>query len=59
MESSGNWLVKLGVALLVAYTLGFILFAVTLPRTPATPPHADGIVALTGGDAPLPSLGKD
>ena len=53
MESSGQWLVKLGVALLVAYTLGFILFAMTLPRAPATLPHADGIVALTGGGARL------
>ncbi|HEY7976599.1 MAG TPA: YdcF family protein [Rhizomicrobium sp.] len=58
MENSGNWLVKLGVGLLVIYTLGFILFAVTLPRPPALLPHADGIVALTGGDARLDAADK-
>jgi uncharacterized SAM-binding protein YcdF (DUF218 family) len=58
MENSGNWLVKLGVGLLVAYTLGFVLFALTLPRAPDTPPRADGIVALTGGDARLDAADK-
>jgi uncharacterized SAM-binding protein YcdF (DUF218 family) len=58
MGNSGNWLVKLGVGLLVVYTLGFILFALTLPRQPAVLPHADGIVALTGGDARLDAAEK-
>jgi uncharacterized SAM-binding protein YcdF (DUF218 family) len=58
MGNSGNWLVKLGVGLLVLYTLGFVLFAATLPRAPATLPHADGIVALTGGDARLDAADK-
>jgi uncharacterized SAM-binding protein YcdF (DUF218 family) len=58
MENSGSWLVKLGVGLLVAYTLGFVLFAVTLPRAPDTLPRADGIVALTGGDARLDAADK-
>ncbi|MBS0274036.1 MAG: YdcF family protein [Proteobacteria bacterium] len=53
MGNSGSVLVKLGVGLLVLYTLGLVLFAATLPRTPARLPHADGIVALTGGDARL------
>jgi uncharacterized SAM-binding protein YcdF (DUF218 family) len=58
MEGSTHWLVRLGVGLLVAYTLGFILFAVTLPRAPAELPHADGIVALTGGGARLDAADK-
>ena len=48
MQGSGNWLLKLGVGFLVLYTLGFIVFAATLPRTPAVAPHADGIVARPG-----------
>ena len=58
MQGSGNWLLKLGVGLLVLYTLGFILFAATLPRPPEKMPHADGIVALTGGDARLDAADK-
>jgi len=58
MQGSGNWLLKLGVGFLVLYTLGFIVFAATLPRTPAVAPHADGIVALTGGDARLDAADK-
>jgi uncharacterized SAM-binding protein YcdF (DUF218 family) len=33
------------------YVMGFLLFAITLPATPATVRPADGIVALTGGGA--------
>lgn len=58
MQSSGQWLWKLGVGLLVLYTLGLIAFAATLPRTPQKVPHADGIVALTGGDARLDAADK-
>jgi uncharacterized SAM-binding protein YcdF (DUF218 family) len=58
MQGSGNWVMKLGVGLLVLYTLGFIVFAATLPRPPATIPRADGIVALTGGDARLDAADK-
>jgi uncharacterized SAM-binding protein YcdF (DUF218 family) len=58
MQGSGQWLWKLGVGILVLYTLGFIAFAATLPRPPETIPHADGIVALTGGDARLDAADK-
>ena len=39
--------------LLIAYAVGFVIFAVTLPRAPAHLEKADGIVALTGGGARL------
>ena len=44
-----------GIVLLigVVYVAGFLLFVETLPNAGAAPPHADGIVALTGGDARL------
>jgi len=35
------------------YAAGFLLFVESLPGTDPKPPHADGIVALTGGDARL------
>jgi uncharacterized SAM-binding protein YcdF (DUF218 family) len=35
------------------YTAGFLLFVESLPNVDARTPHADGIVALTGGDARL------
>lgn len=38
---------------LLGYGLGFVLFVSNLPAVPATPPKADGIVALTGGDVRL------
>lgn len=38
---------------ILAYVLGFVFFAMTLPRKPAIMPHADAIVTLTGGDARL------
>ncbi len=34
----------------IAYAIGFVLFISNLPLTPQSPPRADGIVALTGGD---------
>jgi uncharacterized SAM-binding protein YcdF (DUF218 family) len=34
----------------IAYAIGFVLFVSNLPLTPQSPPRADGIVALTGGD---------
>ena len=37
---------------LLAYAVGFLVFLTRLPDAPAHP-HADGIVALTGGDARL------
>ena len=37
---------------LLAYAAGFLVFLTRLPAAPAHP-HADGIVALTGGDARL------
>jgi uncharacterized SAM-binding protein YcdF (DUF218 family) len=39
-------------AILVLYMAGFLLFLARLPTAPPAP-HADGIVALTGGDARL------
>lgn len=35
--------------LLLAWSIGFVLFAVTLPRPAADTPMTDGIVVLTGG----------
>lgn len=37
----------------LGYGLGFVLFVSNLPPAPAELPRADGIVALTGGDARL------
>jgi len=37
----------------VLYTAGFLLFVATLPKPDTRMPHADGIVALTGGGARL------
>lgn len=37
----------------VLYAIGFLAFVATLPKPDANMPHADGIVALTGGDARL------
>lgn len=47
------WLVGLVAALAVAYALGFVAFAETLPSKPAHLDHPDAIVALTGGGARL------
>lgn len=44
---------KLGAAAVIAYALGFVLFAASLPGTPRKLPHADGIVTLTGGESRL------
>jgi uncharacterized SAM-binding protein YcdF (DUF218 family) len=41
------------VVLLLAYTLGFVAFVSGLPPVTSALPHADGIVALTGGDERL------
>jgi uncharacterized SAM-binding protein YcdF (DUF218 family) len=38
---------------ILAYGLGFVVFAATLPHRPASMPRADAIVTLTGGDARL------
>lgn len=51
-----NTIMRLGgiILLIVAvYVAGFLLFVESLPGTDANPPQADGIVALTGGDARL------
>jgi len=37
-------------AIFLAYVIGFIVFVGGLPAKARTPPHADAIVALTGGD---------
>ena len=41
----------------LGYGLAFVLFVSNLPIAPAQPPMADGIVALTGGDARLDAAG--
>jgi uncharacterized SAM-binding protein YcdF (DUF218 family) len=38
---------------LLAYAVGFVLFAAGLPATSPLPSHIDGIVVLTGGDERL------
>src|SRR3954453_17972302 len=38
---------------ILAYCLGFILFATTLPHRPTSVAHADAVVTLTGGDSRL------
>jgi uncharacterized SAM-binding protein YcdF (DUF218 family) len=49
MEGSGNFLLKFVLGVIVLYIAGFLLFAITLPRTPAEVRPTDGIVVLTGG----------
>ncbi len=39
--------------LIAAYVVGFVAFVATLPKVDPQAVHADGIVALTGGDARL------
>lgn len=46
-------ILKILVGAVVLYAVGFLLFVVTLPTARASGQHADGIVALTGGDARL------
>jgi uncharacterized SAM-binding protein YcdF (DUF218 family) len=46
-------LLQIVAGLLVVYVAGFLLFVTTLPTRPQAPLTADGIVALTGGDARL------
>ncbi|MEI9885345.1 MAG: YdcF family protein [Rhizomicrobium sp.] len=45
--------VKIAAALIALYVAGFLLFIATLPARPTQRLKADGIVALTGGDARL------
>src|SRR3954469_9244552 len=44
-------LLKIIAGLVALYLAGFLLFVVTLPGVRSTDQHADGIVALTGGNA--------
>lgn len=44
---------KIAAAVLGIYVAGFLLFVLSLPHSPTGPVHADGIVALTGGDTRL------
>jgi len=44
---------RIVLAAILAYGLGFLVFAATLPHRPASVPHTDAIVTLTGGDARL------
>ncbi len=47
MQLSG--LLRAVLVLVIAYIAGFVIFTLTLPRTPERVDGADGIVALTGG----------
>jgi uncharacterized SAM-binding protein YcdF (DUF218 family) len=49
----GRRLLQIVTGLAVLYAAGFLLFVATLPTRPGQPLKADGIVALTGGDARL------
>jgi uncharacterized SAM-binding protein YcdF (DUF218 family) len=46
-------LVVIALGIGVLYLAGFLIFVETLPKADSSLPHADGIVALTGGDARL------
>jgi uncharacterized SAM-binding protein YcdF (DUF218 family) len=46
-------LLRIAAVAAIAYAAGFVIFAATLPHTPARVEDADGIVALTGGGARL------
>jgi len=49
-------LLRLGALILISvaiYALGFLLFVATLPQPTPELPHADGVVALTGGNTRL------
>ncbi len=51
MKLLATWLTRLMMASLVAFGVGFAVFAEGLERAPAgAPERADGIVALTGGE---------
>jgi uncharacterized SAM-binding protein YcdF (DUF218 family) len=52
-RKSLGFLTKLLAGVVVLYALGFLVFAGSLPHRPEKVAHADGIVALTGGDARL------
>lgn len=49
---------RIVLAAILVYGLGFIAFAMTLPRPPHSTPHADALVTLTGGDARLDTAVK-
>ena len=49
----GRVVLRLIGAIALVYLVGFAFFVVTLPREEPAAPRADGIVALTGGDARL------
>ena len=51
--TSRNRLWTIAALLLGLYVVGFFVFVFTLPKAPAGSAHADGIVALTGGDSRL------
>lgn len=52
-SSSRNTGWKIAAGLVGVYLIGFLAFVFSLPRAAAAPVHADGIVALTGGDTRL------
>jgi uncharacterized SAM-binding protein YcdF (DUF218 family) len=49
-SSSGRTGLLLLLGLVAAYAIGFVIFVVNIPSTMDRISHADGIVALTGGD---------
>ncbi|MGB8364347.1 MAG: YdcF family protein [Rhizomicrobium sp.] len=52
-SSSHNVMWKIAAVIVGVYLAGFLMFVLSLPRTPSGAVHADGIVALTGGDSRL------
>ncbi|MCH8684969.1 YdcF family protein [Pedomonas mirosovicensis] len=50
-----RFLLKILVALVVLWTMGFLWFWLTLPKPVNSAAHTDGIVALTGGEGRLAS----
>ena len=52
-KNRSGLLLRIAVIAVIAYAAGFVIFAATLPHSPARVKGADGIVALTGGGARL------
>jgi len=53
VRKSLAFMARIVLVAILAYCLGFILFATTLPHRPTSVAHADAVVTLTGGDSRL------
>ena len=53
LKKSLAYIGRIVLVAILAYGLGFLFFATTLPHRPTRVPHADAVVTLTGGDARL------